>query len=124
MTAILKSIEDPRDSLDKARRVELVPFAKTHGLNVDENTPAILIRHMLRQKGVHRIAIPERVLGGQAPGNDRANDIDAVADLARQYQNSSDINSLRAECKRLGIKLSRRDTMDSMRAKINGENPS
>ena len=38
---------------------------------------------------------------------------------------ASEINTLRAECKRLGIKVERRDNMQTMKAKIeaHGQNP-
>ena len=59
-------------------------------------------------------------------------EINAEADLMRQWQEqqaqqqapkaaargASEINTLRAECKRLGIKVERRDNMQTMKAKI------
>lgn len=64
-------------------------------------------------------------------------EVNAEADLMRQWQEQqqraqqpapraeSPINALRAECKRLGIKLDRRDNMQTMKAKIeaHGQNP-
>lgn len=66
-----------------------------------------------------------------------AGEVNADADLMRQWQEQqkrdhqpapraeSPINALRAECKRLGVKLDRRDNMQTMKAKIeaHGQNP-
>lgn len=142
----LNKIDDPRDALSKARRDELRRYGKSNGIEFPVDMPAILMRDMLRNRGLTRINIPPRPLGAQNEGAPSAGieqpkngiEADALADLARQWQQgqpvqtaaepvrSTGINELRAECKRLGIKLSRRDNMDSMRAKIeagrNGEN--
>jgi hypothetical protein len=66
----------------------------------------------------------------KAPTNQvpASSEINADADLMRQWQeqqrreqqprSETPINALRAECKRLGIKLDRRDNMQTMKAKI------
>ncbi len=135
---ILNKIEDPRDSLSRARRSELVPFARAKGLtNVTEAMPAVLIRRELRAAGFTRIAVPHRPLGAQnqtplpagVTEGSKIAEVDADADLARQFAAQSApikavadmaINELRAACKERGIKLSRRDNMQSMREKLGG----
>lgn len=145
---ILNKIDDPRDSLEKAHRLELVKFAHAHGVKeITELMPAILIRRTLRAKGLTNIHIPPRALGQQnqaAPvpnGNEKGVTMDAEADLARQYQAQAapqpqikrarpakykrlrerppqEINLLRDECKRLGIHMDRRDRKDDLKRKI------
>lgn len=139
--------EDNRDSLQKARRSELVKFARQSGVkDIDPNMPANLIRHKLRTLGLTRIQIPTRILGqpNQPHGNAKVSasnapviptsgvEVSAMADLERQWRQEASapkaaeaptikgmgINELRAECKRLDIKLERRDNMVSMREKI------
>ena len=68
MTLVLNKIDDPRDNLEKARRMELYRFAKEHGLDVTEEMPAILIRYELRRRGLTNIKIPVRILGAQNQG--------------------------------------------------------
>lgn len=135
----LNRIDDPRDPLSKARRSELVKYARANGVKeIVPDMPALLMRDILRRRGLTRPPIPNRPLGAQvqnglpavAAGTQQSGvEADALADLARQYQQqrqppaplaptSMGINELRAECKRLGIKLSRRDNMNSMREKI------
>lgn len=143
----LNRIDDPRDQLAKARRSELVKFARQNGVkDIDPNMPANLIRHKLRSMGLTRIMIPTRILGqpNQPHGNAKVSasnapviptsgvEVSAMADLERQWRQeaaapkpvegpplkSMGINELRAECKRLDIKLERRDNMVSMREKI------
>lgn len=94
--------EDPRDPLEKARRPEIFSFAKAN--NVTEITPempAMLMRRILRTKGLTNIRIPKRVLGQQEfrpqptsphqPSIEQRlqgaeHEIDALDDLARQFQ--------------------------------------
>jgi len=134
----LNRIDDPRDPLSKARRDELRRYARKNGIEVHPDMPALLLRDLLRQRGLTRPPIPNRPLGAQVqnglpalPSGGQQNGVeaDAIADLARQYQqqrqpppplapSTMGINELRAECKRLGIKLERRDNMNSMREKI------
>jgi hypothetical protein len=131
----LNRIDDPRDPLSKARRSELVRYARANGVKeIDPDMPALLMRDILRRRGLTRPPIPNRPLGAQvqnglpAVGTQQNGvEADALADLARQYQqqrqpplapSTMGINELRAECKRLGIRLSRRDNMNSMREKI------
>jgi hypothetical protein len=99
---ILNKIDDPRTPLDKARRRELYDFAQANGVTeITDQTPAIIARHILRQKGLTRIVIPPRPLGAQnqpgtglkyqnqmqAPGGPQQTGVEAdmVADLARQF---------------------------------------
>lgn len=148
MTKLL-SVIDPRDRLAKARRTELMAYAASHGIKLDENMPADLMRSQLRERGLTRPDIPHRVLGApkdgvgvSTPVQAKAdNEISTEADLARQWQaeqakaqqvqaegkslDDMTINELRAKGKELGIKFERRDTMPTMRekiqAKVNGQ---
>ena len=142
---ILNKIDDPRDNLEKAHRLELVKFAHAHGMSeISEVMPAILIRSHLRAKGLTNIRITPRPLGSQnaaltAGPEQKVAEIDAAADLARQFaaqqaphrqtkkpqrfqrlveRPKSEINKLRDECKRLGIHMERRDRMPDLKAKI------
>ncbi len=155
--AQLKSIDDPRDNLEKAHRPELVRFARANGLtHITEDMPAILIRHELRTRRLTNIRIPPRPLGAQqnhpdalaaSPQPQNVVEVNAAADLARQYEQQlanqrepepesiqrarppkypnrlkprppQEINQLRDECKRLGIKMERRDGKAQLKAKI------
>lgn len=88
----LKRIDDPRDSLDKARRKELERFAATHGVKeVVPGMPAILMRRILRSHGLSNIQIPKRTLGAPEPGSAPpghdprvTNDGVSIADVAAQ----------------------------------------
>lgn len=135
---ILNKIDDPRDALAKARRYELLKFAKANGISeITESMPAILMRKILRGRGLTRIAIPPRILGQvnqsrsaeAAPvSSDQVPEIDAEADLARQFGQAAvttpkpvaemSINDLRAAVKAKGLKIARTDTMESLRAKL------
>lgn len=145
----LNRIDDPRDSLSKARRSELIAYARANGVKeIDPNMPAILMREILRGKGLTRIKIPNRPLGaigqtGALPDHPLTSGVeaDATADLARQWAQQSapapaapaaapatsardkpladmGINELRKVCQDLGIKLGRTDNMKSMREHI------
>lgn len=137
MTAILKSVEDPRDQLERARRYELVSYARANGMaEINADMPAILIRRKLRARGFTRPPIPNRILGmpERSPAQDVTSagpDIDAADDLERQFARPAisvvaerkpltemTLGELNAEMKRLGIKRERRDNMVAMRAKI------
>lgn len=95
----LLSIDDPRDNLEKARRMELVKFAQANGVKVTPEMPAILIRKVLRSQRLTHIRIPNRPLGhpgegikdeplvapaSAAVGEETAVEVDAETDLARQ----------------------------------------
>jgi hypothetical protein len=99
---ILNKIDDPRTPLDKARRRELYDFARANGVTeITDQTPAIIARSILRQRGLTRIVTPPRPLGAtnqpgtglkyqnhiQAPGGEHQTGVEAdmVADLARQF---------------------------------------
>lgn len=133
----LNKIDDPRDQLEKARRYELFKFAKGHNIaEITEGMPAIIMRKILRGKGLTRISIPPRPLGGlsgSAPATPQnVNEIDAADDLMRQYAQESkpaekpvsemDIKELRSTAKARGIKLARTDNMVKIREKLSGKN--
>lgn len=142
MTAILKRIDDPRGPLDRLRRYELLNLARQNNVpDVNDNTPAILMRKRIKAAGVKNIPIVHRRLGvtegaPMASGEPDGVEVDAEADLERQFAATPPapvktpaqmaINELRAEAKRLGIKLTRRDNMITMKAKIeeHGKNAS
>lgn len=146
MSAILKSIDDPRSPLDRTRRMDLVKYAKAHGIEgISDQVPAILIRKKFRALGINRIPVAFQTLGqppkasavvppSPALTQGSGAEIDADADLERQFSQQPvrktlaqmSINELRAEAKRLGIKLTRKDGMVSMKAKIeaHGQNAS
>ncbi len=143
MTAILKRIDDPRDALERTRRLQLVAYARANNVpNITGDTPAILIRARLRERGLTRptnvtfqpLGQPERPAPRQnaavVPESPRA--IDMVADLERQFAAEPPaplpsapksaahmtIIELGNEMKRLKIKRDRKDNMITMRAKI------
>lgn len=165
----LNKIDDPRDSLAKAKRRELIEFAHANGqMDITERMPAADytdengrehpgIRTILRQRGLTRISIPNRPLGKRgrhetrpllphkptnaAPPDDEWAEFQKWKAARQQNESSSphpssaappaaekpprlmerpkqEINTLRDECKRLGIKMDRRDNKDALKAKI------
>ncbi len=138
MGMVLHRITDPRDALEKARRPELVAYARQNGVtDINEAMPAILIRRKLREKGLTRPRIPDRILG-QAESARRApltgaepvppekvQEVDAIADLERQYAREAPknpytmtYNELRREGRRLGVKFARKDNLASIKTKV------
>jgi len=142
---ILNKIEDPRDNLEKATRRELFLFARENKVSdISDEMPAILMRDILRRRGLTRIRIPPRPLGamngggkgsaGPAVPETNGVEADAIADLARQWAQQArapeaqepaaptlatmDINALRRVCKAEGIPMGRRDRMPDLVAKI------
>lgn len=64
----LKRIDDPRDALGKAKRIELAAFARANGVQeINPRMPAEMMRDILRERGLTNIQIPNRRLG--AVGN-------------------------------------------------------
>jgi hypothetical protein len=86
----LKAINDPRDALEKARRYELYQWARANGVTeIVETMPAILMRKILRARGLARIEIPKRTLGAPeqaAPPVTSDTAIDATSDLEQQWK--------------------------------------
>lgn len=138
--AELKRVDDPRDKLDRARRPELVKYARANGLSdISADMPAILIRKRLRAANLTRIPIPNRTLG--TPGNGGmavtadsatvsapATQVDASDDLERQFKSSPakppapvaemTIGQLRQEAKRLGLKFTPKNKMIELRKMV------
>ena len=145
----LLTIEDKRDNLEKATRRELFLFAQANKVaEISDEMPAMLMRDILRRRGMTRIRIPPRHLGAMNGGRHspqiavpEANGIeaDAISDLARQWQaqqrnsapppppavrepaeidEKTDINVLRRMCQKRDIKMSRRDRRPDLIAKI------
>lgn len=57
-------IQDPRDALERARRSELVAYARKHGIReIVPEMPAQLMRKILRSKGLVDIRVEPRQLG-------------------------------------------------------------
>jgi hypothetical protein len=126
---------DPRDNLEKAKRMELFRFARQNGIKeIEEAMPAMLMRKILRSRGMTNIRVPDRPLASTRPTNMEAmttsqvNVIDVETDLERQYMaekqaadyEAMPLNELRAECKRRGIKMARTDNLQSLRDKLRG----
>lgn len=136
----LLKIDDPRDSLQKARRWELLEFARANGVTeIKHDMPADIIRRILRSHRLTNIRIPRRVLGQ----NDRRPDamaaasdagggvtLDAGDDLMRQYQAGAmavpaapSLDTMtRAElakaCKAKGIAMARTDKKETLMEKL------
>ena len=131
----LLTIQDPRTPLERARRPELVAFARSHGLlDINENMPAILIRKKLRERGLTNINVPDRPLGiihgnpTDHPTDDAANVIDHEAALEHEYERQKPVHlggmtraQLAKECKQRGIKMSRTDSKEKLMERLNGE---
>ena len=136
---VLKSIDDPRDALERARLPELLAFAAANGVEIPPafQDKAIIIRQLLRQRGLTRIKVPPRVLGkpyaNETVAPDApANTVDAAADLMRQVMAAPPpepvkagkmpvIVELRKECKARGISFTKTDKAADLRAKLNGK---
>lgn len=97
----LLKIDDPRDALERARKPELLAFARANGLGavITDAMPAMLMRRELRRLNITRITVPQRTLGmseqasraaparPSLPSSALADDgptVDAEDDLARQ----------------------------------------
>lgn len=135
----LLKIEDPRDSLDKARRSELLAFARANGVTeIAHDMPAIVMRRILRSKRLTNIRIPRRTLGqpelrpdalvSTEPNN--VVSLDAGDELMRQYQAGAmavpaapSLDTMtRAElakaCKAKGIAMARTDKKETLMEKL------
>ena len=106
---ILNKIDDPRDNLAKARLWELQQFAEANRVvEVKPDMPAMIVRGILRAKGLTQIPVPDRPLGAQnqphprpmyqnglavaqpharaRPEQTKIVEADAIDDLSRQYR--------------------------------------
>lgn len=140
---IPQPMEDPRDSLEKATRWELYDYAKKVGCSeVREPMPHLLAAQILRARGFTKVPTEVPALGsvavlGAMPQGAPDQTVDAVSDLKRQYEQQqanpdpapepapfnvegAKFNEIRAELKRRGVKLSRKDTLEVLKAKLNG----
>lgn len=131
----LNKIDDPRDRLEKARRKELERFAETHNVaEIKPGMPAMLMRKILRRRGLTDIRIPHRPLGGQSRANSVVPDsvaqedvasMDAADLLAAEWEQPSvsemSITELRKACKAKGIPLARTDKKTDLIGKLNGD---
>lgn len=133
----LLRVDDPRDNLEKARLGELEKFARANNVEFKQGLPAMVLRKILRSKGLVTIAIPPRVLGQYQPNPGEAItsapitsgqgiETDAAADLAKQHAaqekpvDQMTITELRQACKKRGIKMARTDNMAALRTKLEG----
>lgn len=126
---------DPRDRLESGTRAELFRLAQKY--DVKEIThyagpgmmPKMVMLRFLRARGIRGEEIPYRSVyadrGAQAPSQPADVTVDPTEDLMRQMQapepKPMKMHELRSECKRRGIKTSRKDTADILRAKLNGQ---
>lgn len=144
----LLKVEDPRDNLEKAKRPELLAFARRNGVTeITPEMPAILMRKFLRSKNLVNISIPKRVLGQPelrpgalttaTPSPENAVSVDAADDLMRQFKAGASAplpspsaepvklankrdewNAMRQAAKAKGIKLDRKDNFETVAAKL------
>lgn len=134
----LLSVIDPRDNLEKARRSELIAYARANGVvDITEQMPAMLIRKKLRALGLDRIRIPERTYAqpslaarpldedGLVAEGTTGVTTDAADDLERQFlataprnPHTMAYNELRRQARELGVKLARKDNMAAIKAKV------
>lgn len=141
MGLVLKSWDDPRDNLEKANRDQLFDFAHENGVReITEDMPAILMRKLLRAKGIVNIKIPNVMLGappGATITNDAAPEKDGVQvnaedDLERQWKEQASapvetdpdkmtMQELRKACKARGIHMDRTDNLAKLREKLRGD---
>ena len=136
MAVISKRVDDPRDRIEKATRRELYLFAVANGVTeIQPHMPAMLMRPILRRRGLTNINLPPRELGnprGAAVTNNSAvtaDVADVTADLAKQWQqeqareeqsaaaDSMSFNELKSALKARGVKLSRKDTFEDLKDK-------
>lgn len=137
---ILNKIDDPRDNLQKATRYQVWKFAKENGVDFPEDAPADIVRAELRRRRLTRIPVNRPELGAQSGGGGEAfvpgttgAQVDATDDLAQQWARDrqrelqesgkrpvrhNPMNELRAKAKELGIKVDRRDNLETLRAKV------
>lgn len=155
---VYSKFEDPRDALEACRKTDLLRYARENGVKeVTEQMPAILIRRVLRRKGLTRPNYRRHILGfpeprGDEPAEPLVPDVgatgvqsDAEDDLMRQYMAQQPANDpseereaeaapvqpkkeanpgfkeltrLRMACKARGIKMTRKDNAESLRAKL------
>lgn len=142
---------DPRNPWDRARRIEIVRYAKEQGIaEIDEQMPKDLMVRRLTALGVPPPSVPPRMIGiPDARTGDTSPDshrftaqqsqptelavLDAADVLERDWQAQrvkpaevnakpvNEITELRKECKRRGIKLARTDNKITLKAKLSGQ---
>lgn len=137
---------DPRDLWATARRIEVYRHAKEHNVpDISEDMPKDLIVKRCKAAGLPPPSVPRRPIGsvdprigdtnpnshhageGSVAKSEEVETIDADDNLEREWKtqqqkpvNDMNINELRGACKAKGIKLSRRDNMQAMKAKLSG----
>jgi hypothetical protein len=136
----LTKIYDPRDELDKANRDELFQFAQSRGIQeIDEKmfmgaNAAIMMRKVMRQKGIINIKIPPRQLGmpqGAIAAEPSGETITAEEMAERDYTaqraapvvpaatvEKMSIQEMRKECTKRGIHMDRTDNIAKLREKL------
>lgn len=147
----LNKIQDPRDALSKARKIQISRYAAANGIaDIKPEMPAELMRQILRGKGITNIGAQVQPLGGAQVETGNAEqsagvEVNATADLAKQWAAQqgpvaeevaaevetpekpqkpkvyNEMNDLRAQCKARGIKCARTDKVADLRKKLDGE---
>ena len=142
----LNRIDDPRDALQRARQTDILRYAREKNIKeITHDMPAMLARPIIRGKGLAgdfarwaRGNVQFKPLGS-APSrptvtSDQATAVDADADLAAQWaanrkadlesgktkrpERHNPMNDLRVKARELGIKVDRRDNINTLRAKV------
>lgn len=133
---------DPRDTLEKARRMELFKFAQANGVtDITHDWAAKDMRTRLRQLGLTNIPIPERVFGMPEPvrmlnSSGKPAQISAPKTVApappvpvtpsqpaQPYEQMTRAE-LAKTCKARGISMARTDKKEMLMEKLRGKDAS
>lgn len=133
----ITNIDDPRDELSRIRRKPLENYFKaTFPERWRAGMAADVMRIILRAEGIFSVPnAPLHRLGASTPTvtPPTQSEVDAAEDaterLYKEWEQSMSydkmgIRDLRKECKSRGIKMKRTDNMETLRAKLRGENTS
>lgn len=145
-----KNYSDPRDTWDRARRMEIFRYAQEKGVSAIKDGPSGLppkdvMVAQLKALGLPPPLVNPRLVGAYADsrsGDTSPNshhytgqqtqqpaetvELDALAVLERDWKQQQSapvavtITELRKECKRRGIKMARTDNLTTLKAKLNG----
>lgn len=127
---------DQTDPWMKWRRNEIWPWAQAQGISeITENMPHLLMVKILRSKGIRppphvtqRSVFDQSAVKLPEPASVQVNAEDLIeaeyrASLKKASIHQMGFNELRAECKRLGMKISRKHRLEDYRAFLSGQNP-
>jgi len=147
MGAILQRVDDDRDNLMKMTRDELRDLGKQHGIDLPPDLPHSDLTSnpqpnmvaILRARGIAGRDMSHRVLGSMQPVISELKYRNQIIPKApppviqpQRWEDEREpppvaemtMGQLRKECKRLGIKMDRRDNMNTLRDKLREQNPS